>query len=397
VKLGFLSTATSNAGSFGLSTGTTVSPTQVIRALVAAFNAAGGIDGHKITPVIASTDTGGADWETEYAAACALFTQDNHVAAVLGYSFAFFDSFESCLTKAAVPHLNDAYNAGSAASLQRYPMLFSLANPTWDRHYLTLLEGAVSTGQLTKSDKVGVLLSACAVDQDAWHHAALPYIKAQGLDIVDTETYGCTSGANDDAAVVAQITGSVLKLHSSGVNKVIGEGIPIILMSVTAQTQGWHPVYLVTSWTGGSELQGTGLMPAAQEAQVHGFGWLPVVDVPAAQQPPRNAAQLRCLALLKRQGVVPSQFNDFFNAYTTCDALFVYEAALRAEGGRTDATDVANAIQALGTTYLSPMTLDGRTVLGPTRHDAPAVYRPWSWSASCSCFAYTGVSSPMPS
>jgi len=396
IKLGFLNTQTSNAAGLGASTGSTISPELIIKALVDAYNAHGGIDGHQIDPVIVETDTGAADWNTVYAAACDTFTEDNHVAAVLGYSFDYVDSFEACLSQAGVPHLDDGYNVGDVRTFEQYPMLFSLANPSWDRNYLTLLEGGVATGQLTRSDKIGALISACPYDQESWHNAALPYIKQAGLDLVDTETYGCASGASDDGTLVAQVESSVLKLHAAGVTKVIGEGPPVIFMAITAQSQGWQPSYYVTSWTGGEALVTSGLMPTAQEVNVHGFGWLPSVDVAATDQPAPDAAAQRCLSMLKSEGLVPVQFNDYFYSYTTCDALFLYQAALQATGGLTQPALVTRAIEGIGTAYQSPVTLGGQTSFGASKHDGPINYRPWDWATHCSCFTYDRTTQSMP-
>ena len=48
-------------------------------------------------PVYAETNTASSNWESDYQAACATFTQDNRVDAVLGSSFAYFVSFEAAL------------------------------------------------------------------------------------------------------------------------------------------------------------------------------------------------------------------------------------------------------------------------------------------------------------
>jgi hypothetical protein len=152
---------------------------------------------------------------------------------------------------------------------------------------------------------------------------------------------------------------------------------------------------VVTSWTGGGVIQGSGLMPAAQEANVHGFGWLPIADVGVGQAGPLNASQQRCLALYRSEGIVPRQYSDSFTMYTFCDAMFLYERALKATGGRSDGPSVAAAIERLGTTDTSVTTLGGLATFGPGRHDAPVMARPWGWDTSCGCFKYQGAEQPI--
>jgi hypothetical protein len=72
--------------------------------------------------------------------------------------------------------------------------------------------------------------------------------------------------------------------------------------------------------------------------------------------------------------------------------VFVYEAALRATGGRTDGQTVVRAVEALGSSHPGALTLDGRLTFGPTRHDAPSFARYFAWDTTCSCFTYRSYS-----
>ena len=110
LSLGVVLTATSNADQFGVSLGNTYSERQVDDAVIKALNAQGGLAGRKIVPVYAQTDTGSSNWETDFSAACATFTQDHHVEAVLGYVFNYFSSFERCLAAKRIPHLSTGFN-----------------------------------------------------------------------------------------------------------------------------------------------------------------------------------------------------------------------------------------------------------------------------------------------
>jgi hypothetical protein len=94
--------------------------------------------------------------------------------------------------------------------------------------------------------------------------------------------------------------------------------------------------------------------------------------------------------------VIPKEYNDYVSAYTTCDAVFLYEAALKKTLGASETAVVQKAIESLGTGYKSASVLGASTGFGSGDHDAPASYRPWGWQSGCSCFAYTGGPRAMP-
>jgi hypothetical protein len=163
--------------------------------------------------------------------------------------------------------------------------------------------------------------------------------------------------------------------------------VEILLFVEDAESQAWHPGFITT--VGGASLEGNA--PPDQLANVHGYGWMPEVDVNPQHQPyPPTRAQAECLSLLKSQGLIPKGYNDYLEAYTTCDAVFLYADALRLTGGSTTANRVAQAIESLGTSFQAASTYGGITDFSVSRRDAPAEWRPWAWSAGCSCFEYQG-------
>ena len=394
VKVGFVNTKVGNAESLGVNAGQTYSTDQVFRSLVKAMNAKGGVAGRRIEPVTADTDTASSDWNRDFQAACEKLTRDDKVAVVVGYSFAFYTSFESCLAKAGVPHLNGAYTVGDEQTLRDFPTLFATNALTADRRYRLQIEGAVRDGFVTRSSKIGLLLDACPEQVRAVKRTVEPLIKKLGLTEAARATFSCPAGAGDAGALASQVQAAVLRFRERGVDRVFIEGVPMVVFSQSAESQGYRPGYFVTSTTGGAALEPN--VPRGQLVNVRGYGWMPQVDVNANNQPPKTASQQRCLALLKSQGVVPSQYNDFHAAYTTCDGLFLYEAALRRTGGDDRATSVAAAIAALGTSHEGVGVHETRTSFAGGRREAPAVYRAWSYVGDCSCFRFRSAAQPIP-
>ena len=388
IKVGFVNTKVGNAEAFGVNAGQTYTTDQVFRALVKAMNAQGGLAGREIVPVTADTDTASNDWARDFQAACERLTRDEPVRAVVGYNFAFLESFEACLAKAGVPHLSGAYTVGDDQSLRDFPTMVGTNALSADRRYRLQLEGAVREGFLTRENKLGLLLDACAPQTRAVKRTLEPFIKANGLVEAARTTMSCANGAGDVGSIAAQIQGAVLQFRQRGVDRVFIEGVPLIVFAQTAQSQGYYPGYLVTSTTGGGAIEPN--VPAQQAANVHGYGWMPHIDVAPANQPPPTPQRQRCLSLLRSQGVVPSQYNDFHGAYTTCDGLFLYEAALQRTKGDDSAGAVIGAITSLGQSYAGVGLHSGRTTFSAQRRDAPTTYRPWKWVSDCRCFRFSG-------
>jgi hypothetical protein len=350
------------------------------------MNKKGGIDGRKIIPEYGVTDTAASNWSTAFQAACADFTQDHHVAAVVGYIFVYLESFEGCLAKAGVPHLYGGYEPGDIPGQNEFPSLVSTSNPSADVHYKIGFDGAIASGLLKPSDKLGIVLDTCANDNQAFDRVGAPYLEAHHIAYV-TFTIECAQGSGDDAKEVAQVASAELHFRTEGVDSVFAEGPVALFFALAAETQGWHPQYLMTS--GGAAFEGN--LPPDTLSHFHGFGWEPAADVDPHHQPYSwTPPEKRCLAMAKSEGVQPSGYNDYVETFTTCDGLELYAEALAADGGQTAAGPVVSALEsAIGHTQLASV-YGGRGRYAADEHGGPAVYRQWGWVSGCSCFEYTG-------
>lgn len=391
VEIGFITTTVGNAQSLGVNAGQSYSDQAMYSALVAEINKNGGLAGHPIKPVYASTDTASSNWASEFQSACAKFTQDNHVQAVIGYIFVFLPSFESCLAKANVAHLYGGYQPGDLVDQQQFPTLVSTDNPTVDGASLTALDGAMRAGLLTKSTKLGLLLDTCADGDRAYSHSVEPWLKAHGLNF-ETVLGSCSQGSTDLSGAVTAVSNAELRFASSGVKVVMGGGVPLLLFMEDAQSQGYQPKYVTI--VGGAALEANA--PASQMKNLHGFGWLPAVDVDPVHQPyPKTAPQKACLAMLAKHALVAKQYNDFLGAYAACDGLNLYAKALAA--GATTPQQAVTDVMAAENHFVGALTYDGQMFAGPRQHGGPRVFRQYAWVSSCSCLQYQGPTYPMAS
>lgn len=400
LKLGFINTTFANADEYGF-TGSGHSTQQIYSALVDALNSRGGLAGRKIEPVYAGIDFGSANYSSDFfQAMCSKFTEDNRVVAVPTYTILWNDSFESCVNKAGVVRIS-GYLVGDNKSQRHYPYLFGTAYPTLDRAYLLQLSAAMASGRLTKASEIGVIRSECPHDLRAWDNATAPFIKKHGLNEAVTQLVSCPSGPQGIGTILAEIQGAVLRFQQGGVDTVIPGGGANQYFAKQDDSQRYYPQYLISSFGDAADLEGAGnSVPESQLKNFHGFGWFPTNDIDPAHRPPAPAAQRavrdRCLSLLRSRGIVMTEYVEIKVAYTTCDALFLFEAAPRATSGHTDSRLVRDVVLRLETTFTSVSTLNGRPRLAPGQRDATAAWRSFNWQSSCACLLYDGAEHPMP-
>jgi len=391
ITIGVVLTGTSNASQFGVSLGNTVSEQDIDQAVVDGLNAQGGIAGRRIKVVYANTDTGSNNWETDFSAACAKFTQDNKVDAVLGYVFNYFASFESCLAKRGIPHLNTGFNIPDRQELRPFPLFLAVNTPIIDRRGLLKLRGAVADGVVTKASKLGVLSDTCPGTQSSLNRTFLPEAKRLGLTVTKTIAIGCTNGNGDTGRAVSELQSAELQFASSGVDTVVlhsvSEGPALLLFTLNADSQNYHPKYLVSSLANLDALKS--YFPAGQVRNIHAYGWMANQDVPPAAYPKPNSVQQRCLGFMKAKQIALSTGPDYAYAYNFCEAVFTYEKALVARAGDSNGAGVLSAIRALGPNVESVINNEG-SAFGPQLLDAVRSYRHVVYVPSISAFAYTG-------
>jgi hypothetical protein len=226
----------------------------------------------------------------------------------------------------------------------------------------------------------------------------LPYLKRRGITPVSVEKLSCGGGSSDTGRSLQEIQNAILRMRAARVDTVmphsVSEGPGIFVFSVEASSQNWSPTYIVSSLVNAAVLGGQ--MPSGQAANMHGYGWLPVQDTPPTKWlPTASASGKRCIDMVRKQGLSPSSAADYSFVLNVCDALFVYERALRATNGHHDGDVVVSAIEAAGR-FDSAINLEGGSLLSGGVHDAPSRVRHFAWDGNCKCFTYRGSSRPMP-
>ncbi|CAB4717671.1 unannotated protein [freshwater metagenome] len=392
IKVGFLTTSVSQAAQFGVSAGNTLSGEDIIKALAAGMNAEGGLSGRKIEPIIASTDTGSSSWEADFQAACSKFTEDNKVESVVGYDFVYLDSFETCLTKAGISHLTTGYDPGDSTGFQQYPYISSIY-PTFDEKWRILIRAPYEDGTLTKESKIGLVVDECPAHVRAQQRELYPFIKEKDLTVAATMSVACPRGSGATASGVSAVSNAVLSFRSRGVDQVILDGVTLYFFAQTAESQGYRPGYITN---GGAGLLDNNPLPEEQMKNIRSYGLDPSRDVSIKKQPPRTPIQERCIALVKKGGATLSAAADFAGAYSTCDGLFMLEAAMKRTNGTTDAAAITAAIQQLGTSFKSTEMIGSQTSFSSGDRSGATLFNVATYDTACKCFSYPGPAKRIP-
>lgn len=375
------------SASFGFSGGSGPSSQQVVRAMVAWYNAHGGIAGKRIELVEHTADAAATSYETEMSAACARFTQDHRAAVVMTHTgYQTSENYESCLTKAGVPDLFLGIGGYDETAHARHPLLFTPVAASTDASIRALLKGLTGTGFLTRSSRIGVLVEACPSNITAYQRTLVPLAEQLGLQ-VQRRDFDCVTGAGTMPQAISQVGAAALPFASAGVDRVVFvsnyQGAATAFFEQQAASQRYRPSYGLTSYAGAGP-SGEQVSEDAQ-SRIKGVGWTPDMDV--TNPGPATGARKRCWEALKSQDLDVGSSPAYLQADAVCAGFFLLEAALLRNGGRADAASLRPVLESASA---SPVPLGGQLLLSASRHHAGSLFAPFGYATGCGCMVYTG-------
>ena len=394
VEIGFLVTKCGNCDLVGSSYNKfSHSEQDILQALINDKNKHGGVLGRQILPVWATEDTASSDFSTMLQSICSTFTQDHHVAAVVGAGFGYSDILGNCLAKASIPIIDAMRTTGvpDSKDLQGHPGYIISSEPELDVYNLVAYSSGVIDGWLSPKSKLGVLNYDCPGTVRVWKNVIKPYLAAQHIPVTVDYTASCIAGASDIGKAAQEVQQAVLKMRANGVDTVAITDVPLVVFSTSAESQGYHPKYLATEGGGASYEM---LVSPAQIVNIHAPGWAPSFDLNASHQPPLTVLQRNCLASLTRGGLAPTA-KEYVLYFALCGGLDLFLQA-SSKAGDLAMAKVLNAIDSLSGSFVSPFLLGGQTSFGPGKHAAALHYRTQLYNGSCKCFQYVGPSRPLP-
>jgi hypothetical protein len=362
-------------------------------ALVNYVNAHGGVAGRKLLPTYFSYDPSSGNADTIGQAACASFTQDKQVFAALD-AFVPNNTFNSCMQKAGRLMLEYGLWFGSSSSWARYRNEVAADGLPFDQSATLLAEHLASTGFLSSSTKLGVLVRSSADLTEAYSRGFVPALTRLGLKVDQTVYMRDAQAESDISGYTSDISSAVLKFASNGINRVVffdTGSYSALVFSQTAQQQRYHPLYGLTSLNGIVTFDGNSSY-ASQMTGAQGISWETNAD--GMTKTPTHSAQ-RCLAILKAASIDTSNTTTDASYLETCQTFFLFKAAGDAAGATLNRGTFLNAVENLGSTFESTNTWGGATRFDAQHHSGVAMYRPFVYDQSCSCFVVSGPARPV--
>ena len=336
-------------------------------------NAHGGIAGRKVVPIFHTFDLtrpGLSDGQSEQEA-CAKWTQDNKVFAVINITYSRL-SLLTCLAKADVPGLHEALPL-DAKTLQTYfKYWYSNSQVVLDRMIVNQVRNYCSRGFFATGAKVGMEYFDDPSMKRIVDETFIPELAKCGVPKKNVFLQAAPRGGQNATPYAAAF-------KRDGVTNVmfLGEGslYPLFFMRAADQ-QGYRPKYgLSTAQTPALLLQD--LVPAAQLKNAIGIGWLPTADVDAPQDPgPVNSRNSLCMDIERKAGQDMSNRQAAFQSSLYCGGLWWLQDNLAKASG-LNSEGLFAAVNNLGTSFVAPTTWG--VSFTSTKHDGPRIYRDFAW------------------
>jgi hypothetical protein len=359
--------------------------------------------GRQLGPVWDAVDaTSSATTAQVVQAACAKFTQDNHVLAVEGSSLV---QFRDCMAKAG-----SVTAAGSVASMtdndyRTSPLYYDVQALSVDRLGRNLVDELLRDGYFTPWDnlngrpgslpvKVGIVYP----DEPQWVEAVnkviVPDLEAHHINVArgDIQEWHFPDSTSAEAGSIAQIAGAVIRLKADLVTHVLPIDVNSLgFFALPADSQHYRPRYGVSSAVQAQQFAGS-LVPYEQLNGAIGLGWTPAEDLPASMLTGayNGPGRAHCLQVMQAAGITASSQNALTVELLVCDVLYSIQDALNeipTGTAITGASFMQGLVNAGSVFKIAGLPAGGFTA---TQHyPVNSGYR-YEYYPSCKCFHYDG-------
>ena len=381
--LGIYKSQTGNAASaFGVKI-PDVTPEE-LQALVAWINAHGGMGGRQVKPELFVNDPTIGSFDSQAQEACAHFSEDKKVDAVISGALGATDVLPACLAQHKTPLVwSNPHMVTNAFSDPILEYLYRPAGPNGDR-----LAFAVDVLANAGFFKPGAKIALAHYDNGAANFVARkiyePALRRHGLTVTFDFAMSDAKSAGQAADSSAEASAAVLQMKRLGVDHVLfvpsDGGIPLLFL-VAAESQNYRPRYGMTTFDNPFFLSTN--IPAAQLKDAQVVGWSVATDTDQTHDPrPKDSPSRQCHAIEASAGQ-PSNFG----IESWCNMLFFLKAALDAQPEGSPAA-IRRAVEAFGTGY--PSRSGFGTRFAPGRHDGLREVRRMVFDGGSGRFTYTG-------
>ena len=382
----------SYANTLGIKGVATGDETAQVNAVVSSINRHGGLLGRRVELVwyhasSAQTLNNPSVVDEE---ACATWTQDHHVYAVVGpIGIPVDQDMLACLAKTGTPLIGAGNPWGLDAQpyfqqlYDRYPNFVNIDSMLGETLYRIAIarlvsrnffepwdtsRGAPATGAVKPPVKVGVVIR----DNPTGERLLAVIRQELGKHQIAVTDVARLSGGVSQSSADAQ--NAVLHFHSDGVTHELGTAAMAF-----AEGQQYRPRYFIADEP---QLIAANV-PKAQLQGAMSESYIPALDVGVDRGPPTVATN-QCLRLMRDANQDTSSATARYLMEAICDGFFFLRAAVTTSGSLTR---LIQGFDALGSRVPAAMTWG--TYLGPGKRASASALRDVGYDNRCSCFIYT--------
>ena len=401
IKIGFIDAAFKTAAGFlPSSTGNT---TAQVTAVVDAINAAGGIAGRKVVPVIRQLDLAGSNRD-QTEAICAAFADDDKVFAVSSQSVIVATASKECFAKKKTVYIEGAgsfpFDLDTLKRMAPYGYVSNL--PAIDRlvpAYAKTLVDEKWFGADPKAAKVGIV----SMDDPAYKSAATKLIAELdklGVKSLDTTFFDTTS----QATVSRDSTAASTRFAAKGIDHVISLASAGNTMQFmwTGEDNSYYPRMAFTSFdslrivSDGPSFRLRKVAKKSLEGSI-AIGVNTVVDTDDTQNIfPSAGPEQKCIDIYTKSKLITGFESRYLSRYAQsyCDNMFFMKTVGDQITGPLNADTFAAQVAKLGSKGFDA-GVGWLTTFGPGRFDGGDGYRVLKFDPTCSkptdgCFVYAG-------
>lgn len=364
------------------------------QALIDWFNERGGIAGRQIVPVVHETNPASGTFAAQAQAACATFTEDNQVFAVMSSAVGGDDSMLACLAPKDTPLIEGNLWLFDQPYYDENPgLLYQPARMLGDRWVRTYVDGLDDIGYLADGrDGLGLIRFDHPAFTRMSDNVFKPRLAELGFELQDEIVVASPKGVSDFGAMANELNSAVLRLQANDVTHLMfleNNGIMAFFFFDQAESQGYRPRYGLNSM----DIMGTMERNADPEqlANSVGVSWMPSSDLNEGRELGGNPQFDLCRQIAAGAGL--GEVGYYIQP--RCDAFFFLARAL--EGAPALTKDgLRVGVEALGASWVGGVAPTGRTSFGPGRYDGVNAWVPVGYDSSCSCFRHTGAVRGLP-
>ena len=359
------------------------------RILLEDINRRGGIAGRQLRPVYFRVN----EQTTESFAAleqraCATWTEDNRVFAVLGHPLVgISDNLRGCLERRGVVLIGGVQPA-DVETYRTFTHYVGTGSPELHRQGRLLVDVLAEQGYFEPNGNVGLLTYDVPMFRRTAQDVIEPRLRARGVPLRTTAYISAPQSTAEFADAQAAIAAAGMRMRSQGVTHLIildpSGGMSVTFMQA-AENQRYRPRYGLTTTSGG-QVTAT-MVPRAQLAGAVTLGWLPIMDVGDPSPPDTPTAFAPCANLMRTNGEMIESLFAQRAAAQSCDEFAVFAAGVSAAPAVTP-DGFITGIEQLDRTVRGAQVLTLRYRTG--HRDGVAAVRATVFDSSCGCFRYAG-------